>query len=76
MVTSVLAASLTDTASTDNTDVTDKLSCDLASLKDQYADIFEPPAGLPPDRGIEHVILCCLILSLLSSIFIVLLLLN
>lgn len=22
----------------------------------RYADIFEPPAGLPPDRGIEHVI--------------------
>ena len=26
------------------------------SLRHRYADIFEPSTGLPPDRGIEHVI--------------------
>ena len=35
-VNSVLAASLTDTSPSDAVDVTDKLSCDIASLKDRY----------------------------------------
>ena len=29
----------------------------IDSLRYRYADIFEPLTGLPPDRGIEHVIL-------------------
>ena len=32
------------------------LSDSIAALRHKYADIFEPPAGLPPDRGTEHVI--------------------
>ena len=28
----------------------------MFALRHKYADIFEPPAGLPPDRGIEHII--------------------
>ena len=32
------------------------LAGSIASLQHEYADIFEPPTGLPPDRGIEHVI--------------------
>ena len=28
----------------------------LQNGREQYADILEPPKGLPPDRGIEHVI--------------------
>ena len=33
-----------------------ELSDSIASLQHDYADIFEAPTGLPPDRGIEHVI--------------------
>ena len=36
--------------------IVNELSSAVASLWHRYADIFEPPAGLPPDRGIEHVI--------------------
>ena len=32
------------------------LSTGLDAVKQDYADIFNEPAGLPPDRGIEHVI--------------------
>ena len=28
----------------------------IASLRQEFADIFEPPTGLPPDRGVEHVV--------------------
>ena len=39
-----------------NTDTENSLADGIASLRLQFADIFEPPKGLPPDRGIEHVI--------------------
>ena len=39
-----------------HTDTGSSLADSIASLRQQYADIFEPPKGLPPDRGIEHVI--------------------
>ena len=32
------------------------LSCSIDALRHKYANIFEPPAGLPLDRGIEHVV--------------------
>ena len=32
------------------------LSGSIDALRHKYADIFDPPAGLPLDRGIEHVI--------------------
>jgi hypothetical protein len=39
-----------------HTDTESSLANGIASLRQQYADIFEPPKGLPPDRGTEHVI--------------------
>ena len=47
---------LESTADVTNTDTEHSLADGIASLREQYADIFEPPKGLPPDRGIEHVI--------------------
>ncbi len=32
------------------------LTQQLDGIKSQYADVFAEPSGLPPDRGIEHVI--------------------
>ena len=32
------------------------LSQHLDSVKSEFADVFAEPSGLPPDRGIEHVI--------------------
>ena len=32
------------------------LSQHLDSVKSEFADVFAKPSGLPPDRGIEHVI--------------------
>lgn len=54
MVNSLLSG--TDTDATDVMQTGTELSDAIASLRHQYADIFEPPTGLPPDRGIEHVI--------------------
>lgn len=28
----------------------------LRTLLDEYADVFQPPKGLPPDRGVDHTI--------------------
>lgn len=36
--------------------IVNELSSPIASLWHKYDDIFEPPADMPPDRGIEHVI--------------------
>ena len=33
-----------------------ELSAQIADVQQQYSDLFQTPAGLPPDRGIEHVI--------------------
>ena len=32
------------------------LTQQLDDIKSQFADVFTEPSGLPPDRGIEHVI--------------------
>lgn len=47
---------VTYAADVTNTDAENSLADGIASLREQYADVFEPPKGLPPDRGIEHVI--------------------
>ena len=32
------------------------LHAHIGKLQQTYADVFAEPSGLPPDRGIEHVI--------------------
>ena len=46
---------VTCAAAVANTDTDNSLAGGITSLRQQYADIFEPPQGLPPDRGIEYV---------------------
>ena len=50
------SSDVTCAADVTNTDTENLLADGITSLRHQYADIFEPPKGLPPDRGIEHVI--------------------
>ena len=45
-----------DSGSTDVSKTETEVLDSIASLRHRYADILEPPSGLPPDRGIEHVI--------------------
>ena len=47
-------ADTTGAAVTENSE--DVLADCIAPLRQEYADILESPSGLPPDRGIEHVI--------------------
>ncbi len=43
-------------ASAATTDTAFTLTQQLDGIKSQFADVFAEPSGLPPDRGIEHVI--------------------
>ena len=52
----VTSSDVTCAADVTNTDTENSLADGITSLRHQYADIFESPKGLPPERGIEHVI--------------------
>ena len=43
------------------------LAAEIATIKQEFKDIFADPSGLPPDRGISHVILWYLMHSLHSG---------
>ena len=60
MVSSVIAESVPATE-TDSVHVNvhaniTPLSIGIDATKHEFADVFREPSGLPPDRGIEHVV--------------------